>query len=137
MSEQKKEYYLVQELDETAISAYTARNNQEAEKELMVKLIKIEDQILSLCWGVSELKICIEEVYSDKIIVKVKAFGKTVARLTLDKNKTCAKVKSDIGDLARVDVRLCVDFNKKEMTAKGKICAAFVCTKFNQIILQW
>ncbi len=127
----KEKDYISQELDMEMIKAYSGESDY-------LKNIDAESESLGVCWGIKILDICIESVSTERVKLAVKLSGVKVATITLTTKNTCVKVKENVGgDAARVDVTICADFTKKEIRAKGKVCAFFICTKFNQRILKW
>ena len=123
--------FIIHEIDSEAIKKYSGESDYHLN-------IDLSEELLGVCWSLKALEICIQSVSATKAVLIVKLLGKEVATVTLKKDKSCVKVKEHIGgDTARVDASICADFDEKEIRAKGKICAAFVCTKFNQRILKW
>jgi len=102
------------------------------------KHIDLEEESLGVCWGVKALDICIKSVSDKKVVLDVKLAGQNIGRITLTPKDACVKIKESIGgDAAKVSVKICANFAKKEIRADGKVCALWVCAKFNQRILKW
>ena len=129
--ENQEQDYIIHELDTEMIKAYSGESD-------FVKNVEIQNQSLGLCWGIKVLDICIDSVSAEKVVLTIKLAGVKVAKITLTTKNACVKVKENVGgDAARVDATICADFGKKEIRAKGKVCALFACAKFNQRILKW
>lgn len=130
MENQEKDY-IIHELDTEMIKAYSGPSD-------FVNNIEIDNQNLGACWGIKILDICIDSVSDERVVLTVKLAGVKVAKVTLTTKTTCVKIKENVGgDTARVEVKICADFSKKEIRASGKVCAVFACAKFNQRILKW
>jgi hypothetical protein len=123
--------FIIHEVDNELLKKTGKNSNYE-------ESIDASEEMLSLCWGIKVLDICIEKANDYKLVLIVKLAGKTIGRFTLTRKKTCVKLKESVGgDLARIDIKICANFNKRKLYAKGKVCTAFICTTFNQRILKW
>jgi len=130
-SMENSESYFKAELDTEMI------NNYKGESDYF-KCIDTQELALDACWSYKVLQICVETVSTEKVVLSIKIAGVQIGKFTLNKANACIKIKENVGgDAARVDVDICVDFEKREIRAWGKICLLFVCYKFNQRILKW
>lgn len=128
--EEEKEFF-IQELDTDAIDKFKGKDSN------YPNAVDPADSDF-VCWSYKIFSVCVRSITSDKIVLDIKAAGVNVGRITLNRNNACVKIKENLGgDFARVDVSLCANFDKKELRIKGKICASFVCAKFNQTIIKW
>jgi len=129
--ENKEQDYIIQEINNEYL-------NRTRELSNYSKTINAEDQPLDACWNLKILSICVEKVSSTETILCIKVSGVKIACIMLDTENTCIKIKETIGGgLASVDVEICANFEAREIRAKGKVCAATICTKFNQRIISW
>ncbi|TXK65106.1 hypothetical protein [Alkalisalibacterium limincola] len=98
----------------------------------------LADEPLDACWSINVFKVCVKSVSAEKIVVVAYLAGSRILTATLTAEKPCVKVKKSAGgDAARINAEICANFSKKEIRTKGRVCASFVCVKFNQKILSW
>jgi hypothetical protein len=87
---------------------------------------------------IDSIQLCYELDLSNfliKVCVTAPVVG-TIGCWILDKNNTCVHIGADVG-LASISVDVCVDWNAKKITLKGKACAFGQCTNWDVVLLQW
>jgi hypothetical protein len=98
----------------------------------------LTDEPLSACWSVKVFKVCVRKIEINKVILDLYLADSRLGTATLTPQNACVKVKKSIGgDAARVDTKICADFTKKEVRTEGRVCASFVCVKFNARVVKW
>ena len=111
-------------------------NNENIKKEMEKEsLNRIE-----VCFDLDKLKICVSvDLNEKKAYVNVLLDGRTILTGILNENNFCINRNQEICYrlICLEQVEVCIDWNSKKVTAKGKICLTSVCQDFDLIILQW
>lgn len=88
------------------------------------------------CWTRGPLTLCLVGEGADRIRVKAYLYGVQVASATILKTRPCVGFKEG-NDVAKIDVKVCAHFERRIVTAEGKICIGPICASFKQVIAQW
>jgi hypothetical protein len=91
-------------------------------------------------FNIFKVKISISiDLNENKVYVNVEIDGKTVISGTLDENNLCIKRDQEIcyNPVCLENIEVCIDWNGKKVTAKGKICLTVLCQEFDIILIQW
>jgi hypothetical protein len=96
----------------------------------------LESAAMRVCWSVSALNICVEDWSNDTITIGFYLAGIRIATARLRANDPCVRSSGD-GGVAKYSVEVCANFANRNITAKGEVCVAFVCARFNQVIFTW
>ncbi len=131
----ENDYLIIENEDISSLSTSNAQMLANNSNDIM---LFTDTSTLDYCWSIKIFKVCVKSVSDEKVVLEIFLAGRKIATATLKADRPCIKIKESIGgDTARVDTKVCVDFPKKEIRAKGRVCAAFICVKFNQKILSW
>ena len=118
------------------LDADEAQQNQDQDND-WYQTIDLSEEALGVCWNFKLLQICLVKATLDKVVVDVKFATQRVGRFTLTKKKACAKTKREIILVGKMKARICANFAKKQVWAKGKVCLTGVCVSFNQRIFKY
>lgn len=131
-SEIVDDYYIVEPNEGEPGDILVAMADESASLEAL------PDSAVDVCYSIKVVKVCVESISNERIVLNVSVAGVRVARATLTPKNACVKIKGKVaGDGAKVEAKICADFAGRRLTIEGKICLLWYCTKFKQTILKW
>ena len=103
-------------------------------EEFQITAENYADLELGTCWSLGPLSICVRQD-GQKIRLCFKVLGTELGCATIVETKPCVGWKGGIGPV-NVEVKVCADFEKRQIIAEGEICT-LICIDFRKVIFNW
>lgn len=88
------------------------------------------------CWKLSVFGICLESWSGGQLTLGFYLQGIKIGQKTIKVGDPCIRLRKSVGPV-KVDAEVCADFTKREVVARGSVCAFGACVRFNQVIFRF